>query len=94
MLDIVFCSVPFSNLNNIYSAPAILKGVSISNGYTAQTVYFWLDLFNQCNRDPDYFNEVQIYFIKSVDNHFIHYDKNVVDDLELYHQNLALYENT
>jgi hypothetical protein len=25
---------------------------------------------------------------------FIHYDKNVVDDLELYHQNLALYENT
>ena len=62
MLDIVFVSIPFSNLDQIYPAPAILKGVAIENGYTARTRDFGCDLLNLCGRNVSLFNSVQTYF--------------------------------
>jgi hypothetical protein len=60
--DIIFCSIPFSDLDHIYSAPAILKGVVESEGYTAKTIDFGLELFKLCNRDRIIFDNIQHYF--------------------------------
>ena len=63
MYDIVFCSLPYSDLDHVYSAPAILKGVVVSNGFTAKTIDFGSELFKQLDRDIARFNSAQIYFI-------------------------------
>lgn len=63
MIDIIFCSVPFTNINYIYSAPAVLRGIAEAEGYTATTKDFICDLFGLCNQDLDKFHEVQNYFI-------------------------------
>lgn len=63
MHDIVFCSLPYSDLDHIYSAPAILKGVVQENGFTAKTVDFGLTLLELCNNDTNLFSVVQGYFI-------------------------------
>lgn len=65
MLDIVFCALPYSNLDHINSAPAILKGVVVSCGYTSKTVDFGCELFKLCNHDQDKFQRVQQYFISN-----------------------------
>lgn len=62
---ILFCSVPFSNLDQIYSAPAILKGVVVQHGFSAQTVDFGCQLLNQVNKDVSKFDQVQTYFISA-----------------------------
>ena len=63
MHDIVFCSLPYSNLDHVYSAPAILKGVVVANGYTAKTVDFGLTLFEHCGRDRPLFDRTQTHFL-------------------------------
>ena len=63
MYDIIFCSLPFGNIDHIYNAPAILKGVVKSHGYKAKTVDFSLMLFDICNNDTFIFDQVQTYFI-------------------------------
>jgi hypothetical protein len=63
MLDIVFCSLPYSNLDHIYSAPAILKGVAVANGFSSKTIDFGCELLNQCDKDTDKFYRLQVYFI-------------------------------
>ena len=63
MHDIIFCSIPYSNLDHIYSAPAILKAVAISNGFTAKTMDFGPTLLAMSNHDIELFNRVQNYFI-------------------------------
>ena len=65
MIDILFCALPYSNLDHIYSAPAILKGVVVEHGYTAKTVDFGSELFSLCNMDVDLFTRVQQYFISN-----------------------------
>ena len=62
-LDIIFCSIPYTDVDHIYSAPAILKGVVMSHGYKARTVDFGMDLFELCGKDPEKFANIQIYFI-------------------------------
>lgn len=66
-VDIVFCSVPFSDMDHIYSAPAILKGVAQENGYTAKTVEFGCNLLSLCNKDSHKFHLIQKYFISPAD---------------------------
>ena len=68
MLDIIFCALPYSNLDNIYSAPAVLKGVVCEHGYSARTRDFGCDLLNLCNRDGDLFYRVQNYFLTAVES--------------------------
>lgn len=63
MLDIVFCSIPYSNLDHIYSAPAILKGIVQSQGFKAKTKDFGLELMALCDNNFDRFTRVQTYFI-------------------------------
>jgi len=75
MLDIIFCALPYSNLDHIYSAPAILKGVAVTNGFKAKTVDFGCKLLNQLERDVDKFNETQIYFITAESTSFKHYSE-------------------
>lgn len=65
MLDIVFCSLPYSNLDHIYSAPAILKGVVEANGFRAKTIDFGCELLNQVDRNENKFNQAQLYFIST-----------------------------
>lgn len=67
MLDIVFCSVPYSDLDHIYSAPAILKGVVQNHGYSAKTVEFGCTLFELCHKDLAKFHQIQKYFISNTD---------------------------
>jgi len=63
MYDILLCSIPFSNLESIYSAPAILKGIVQAEGYTAKTKDFGTVLLNLCNKDEEVFHQIQNYFI-------------------------------
>jgi hypothetical protein len=63
MYDIIFASLPYSNLDQIYQAPAILKGVVIEHGFTAKTIDFGCELLKLCKNDVDKFYEVQNYFI-------------------------------
>ena len=63
MYDIIFCSIPYSDLGQIYSAPAILKGVAVANNYKAKTIDFGITLLELCNQDVDLFAQVQNYFI-------------------------------
>ena len=67
MKDIIFCSIPYSNLDHIYSAPAILKGVALQNGFTASTVDFGVELSKLCNEDKTLFYKIQNYFISPED---------------------------
>jgi hypothetical protein len=73
MYDIVFCSLPYSDLDQIYSAPAILKGVAVTNGFKAKTVDFGCRFLNQLDRNIERFNETQIYFITAENNNFKNY---------------------
>lgn len=67
MLDIVFCSTPYSDMDHIYSAPAILKGVVQDNGFTAKTAEFGCILLELCNKDADRFHQAQKYFLSNSD---------------------------
>lgn len=62
-LDIIFCSIPYTDVDHIYSAPAILKGVAMANGYKSKTVDFGMKLFGLCERDPERFANIQLHFI-------------------------------
>jgi len=62
-LDIIFCELPYSDVDQIYSAPAILKGVVIANGYTSKSMIFGMELFKMCGRDSVRFNKLQQYFM-------------------------------
>lgn len=61
--DIIFCSVPFTDIDHIYSAPAVLKGVVMSMGFQAKTLDAGMELFRFCKYDPEKFNNLQLYFI-------------------------------
>jgi len=63
MYDIVFCSIPYSSLDHIYSAPAILKGVVQNHGFKAKTMEFGCRLLELCDNNSDFFYQVQNYFI-------------------------------
>ena len=63
MYDIVFCTLPVISVDQIYSAPALLKGVVKSAGFNARTFDFGIDLYKQCNKDLDQFTRIQNYFI-------------------------------
>lgn len=62
MLDIIFCAIPIREMDQIYSAPAILKSIVQENGYKAQTKDFGVDLLDLCGRDPELFIRVQNHF--------------------------------
>ena len=68
MLDIVFCTLPYSNLDQLNSAPAILKGVVIQHGFTAKTKEFGCDLLTLCNKNSDLFYQVQKFFITGTES--------------------------
>lgn len=82
MYDIIFCSLPYSNLDQIYSAPAILKGVAVSNGFSAKTIDFGCELLNQCNRDTDQFDRVQVYFMSPKEG-----DPELKKEIDIFYQN-------
>jgi hypothetical protein len=63
MIDIVFCSIPYSNIDTVYSAPAVLKGVVEQHGYSAKTKDFGVTLYELCEYDVDVFYDLQQYFI-------------------------------
>ena len=69
MTDILFCSLPYTNLDYIYSAPAILKGVVTANGYQAHTRDLGVELFKFCNSDLKQFYRVQQYFVANNSEH-------------------------
>ncbi len=77
-LDIIFCSIPYSNLDHVYSAPAILKGVVTTNGYTSKTKDFGIDLLKLCNNDINLFNRVQSYFL-DLDNNLSDEEQTILD---------------
>lgn len=76
MHDIIFSAVPYSNLDHIYPAPAILKGVVTKHGYSAKTIDFGGILFELCDFDTTLFYEVQQYFL-SVEHNTDH--QKIVD---------------
>ena len=87
MTDILFCSLPYTNLDYIYSAPAILKGVVIANGYQAHTRDLGVELFKFCNSDLEQFYRVQQYFLTNksertelVDEFYKKFIESIKDD--------------
>ena len=89
MYDIVFCSLPYSDLDHVYSAPAILKGVVVTNGFTAKTIDFGSELFKQLDRDIIRFNQTQVYFISPDDN-----NSDLKKDIEQFYENcIAFFKN-
>ncbi len=77
MLDIVFCSIPYSNFDRVYSAPAILKGIAVANGFTAKTKDFGPDLLSMCSQDLSRLDHLQTYFIGP--NNLSDSDKLLID---------------
>lgn len=64
-VDIIFCSLPYSEIDLPYSAPAILKSIVQNEGYTAKTKDFGMMLFDLCDRDEILLETVQNYFLVS-----------------------------
>lgn len=62
MDDIIFCTLPPIELNSIYSAPALLKGIVQTQGFKARTHDFSMDLFNLCDRNIETVLEIQSIF--------------------------------
>ena len=62
MQDIIFASLPYSDLDEVYAAPAMLKGVVRQHGFSASTVDFGCELYKICGKDIDLLNRVQPYF--------------------------------
>jgi len=90
MLDIVFCSLPYSDLDHVYNAPAILKGVVVDKGFTAKTIDFGCSLLNQCNRDVNYFIKTQSYFISPIEINY-EIEKFYNNCIEYFKQNPSKY---
>lgn len=91
MLDIIFCSIPYRDLDQIYSAPAILKGVVKAHGYSAQTKDFGIDLLEICDRNTELFNRVQNYFISP--NNPLSSDEQTILD-KFYQHIVEYFKNT
>lgn len=79
MHDIIFCSLPYTDLDHIYSAPAILKGVAVANGYQSRSKDLGLMLFDLCHKDKVYFDRVQTYFLGVCD------DQDVSQTIQLFY---------
>ena len=79
MKDIIFCSLPYSNLDYIYSAPAILKGVAQQNNFTATTVDFGVELSKLCSEDKALFYRIQNYFISPGNAELNQYELDILD---------------
>ena len=77
--DIVFCTIPYSEVSQVYSAPAILKSIVEHEGFTARTHDFGIDLFKACGKDFERFNQVQNYFIDD-DDAVSKQDQQIVHD--------------
>jgi len=65
LYDIIFCTLPVAAIDQIYSAPPLLKGIVQSAGFKARTVDFSMDLFNFCDRNLDQFSDIQNHFISN-----------------------------
>ena len=61
--DIVFISIPYSEISQMYSAPAILKSIVEHEGFKSKARDFGVDLYRVCERDFSRFNTIQNYFI-------------------------------
>jgi hypothetical protein len=64
MLDIIFCNVPYVNIDYVYGAPAILRGVVQNHGYTAKTKDLGVDLYKICDKNIELFYRIQQFFEK------------------------------
>lgn len=80
MKDIIFCSIPYSNLDHIYAAPAILKGVALQHGFTASTIDFGVELSKLCNEDKALFYKIQNYFISPGDAELSASELKILED--------------
>lgn len=63
MYDIIFCTLPVVAIDQIYSAPALLKGIVKSAGFKSRTFDFGIDLYKFCNKNLEQFTRIQNYFI-------------------------------
>ena len=63
MYDIIFCTLPVVAIDQIYSAPALLKGIVKSAGFKSRTFDFGIDLYKFCNKNLEQFARIQNYFV-------------------------------
>ena len=63
MYDIIFCTLPVMSIDQIYSAPALLKGIVKSAGFRSRTFDFVIDLNKFCNKNSEQFSRIQNYFV-------------------------------
>ena len=63
MYDIIFCTLPVVAIDQIYSAPALLKGIVKSAGFNSRTFDFGIDLYKFCNKNLEQFTRIQNYFV-------------------------------
>jgi hypothetical protein len=78
MYDIVLCTLPFVNIDHIYSGPAVLKGALVQHGFKVKTIDFGCDLFKLCNKDAEKLYKVQNYFLTP--NKCIDFDDQLIID--------------
>ena len=61
--DIIIVNLPWSDLAVPFSAPALLKGIAESHGYSAKSIDFNVDLYEKiCKKDTQTFFQLQEYF--------------------------------
>jgi len=64
-------NVPWSDLQVPFAAPAVLKGIAESQGYSIKTHDFTIDFkYKFCNGDQSLFEETQDYFTALTDNNY------------------------
>lgn len=66
--DIVFCAIPYSEVSQMYSAPAILKSIVEHEGFKAKAHDFGIDLYKFCEHKFEKFSTIQNYFINDDDS--------------------------
>ena len=66
MIDAVIFSLPYTNLDQIQSGPAVLSGILNENRFKSKAFDFGTELFDLCGRDIELFYEIQNYFLSPV----------------------------
>ena len=62
--DIIIANLPWSDLTVPHSAPAILKGIAESHGYSVKTIDFNLDLYEKiCKKNTQTYFKLEDYFV-------------------------------
>ena len=80
MYDIILVAVPYTHIGIPPLAPAVLKGIAESEGYSVKAIDIGMELYKDCDLDRDRFDYIQEYFIATSYEQFKPDDIKFIND--------------